>query len=75
MLIDLFGHWPDFHDAEIRQIRLDTEGYRDPCLEIDFEVAEMSPELDQRGFYRDRQRARTTVRFENVANLLRPYRP
>jgi hypothetical protein len=68
-LIDLFGHWPDFHDAEVRGLRLDVADYRDPGLEIDFEVAEMSSEVDERGYYRDRQRARTTLSFARVANL------
>ena len=69
LLTDLFGHWPDFHDAEIRGLRIDASDYRDPVLEIDFEVAEMSEETDDRGYYRDRQRARTTISFARVANL------
>ena len=69
LLTDLFGHWPDFHDAEIRGLRIDTSDYRDPVLEIDFEVAEMSDETDERGYYRDRQRAVTTISFARVANL------
>ena len=69
LLTDLFGHWPDFHDAEIRGLRIDATDYRDPVLEIDFEVAEMSEETDDRGHYRDRQRARTTISFARVANL------
>lgn len=43
--------------------------HHDPVLEIDFEVAEMSSEIDERGYYRDRQRARTTLSFARVANL------
>ena len=69
LLTDLFGHWPDFHDAEIRGLRIDASEYRDPVLEIDFEVAEMSDETDERGYYRDRQRAVTTISFARVANL------
>jgi hypothetical protein len=68
-LTDLFGHWPDFHDGEIHELRLNMSDHRDPCLEIAFEVAEMSDQIDERGFYRDRARARTVIRFENVANL------
>jgi Immunity protein 50 len=68
-LINLFGHWPDFHDGEIHAIRLDMTDHHDPSLEIAFEVAEISAEIDDRGFYRDRVRARTVMRFENVANL------
>lgn len=69
LLTNLFGHWPDFHDAEIRGVRIDISDYREPVLEIDFEIAEMSAETDERGYYRDRQRAITTISFARVANL------
>jgi hypothetical protein len=66
LLVDLFGHWPDFHDAEIRSVRLDATNADDVILEVEIEVAEMSDEVDERGCYRDRQRCRTTLRFRNV---------
>jgi len=69
LLTNLFGHWPDFHDAELRILRLDASGHEGPALEAEFDVAEMSQEVDERGYYRDRQRARTTLRFERVARL------
>ena len=69
LLVALFGRWPDFHDGEIRQLRIDATHHRGPSVEIDVEVAEMSSEVDARGYYRDRQRARTTLRFENVGSL------
>ena len=68
-LVELFGHWPDFHDGEIHRIRIDAGQLHNPSIEIDFEVAEMSSEVDNRGFYKDRQRARATLRFENVGSL------
>lgn len=69
LLANLFGHWPDFHDAEVLGLRLDMSDHRDPVIEIDFEVAEVSSEIDERGYYRDRQRARTTLSFARVTNL------
>ena len=69
LLAALFGHWPNFHDGEIRQLRIDATHHRGPSVEIDLEVAEMSPDVDARGYYKDRQRARTTLRFENVGSL------
>ena len=69
LLTDLFGHWPDFHDAEIHWLRVDATEHRNPNLEIDFEVAEPSSELDERGYYKDRQRARAVLRFENVGSM------
>ena len=48
-LIDLFGHWPDFHDGEIHAMRLDMTDHSEPSLEIAFEVTEMSNAIDDRG--------------------------
>jgi hypothetical protein len=67
-LTDLFGHWPDFHDAEILALRLDTSADGDARLEVDVEIAEMSDEIDERGYYRTRQRCRATLRFDGVLN-------
>lgn len=69
VLTRLFGHWPDFHDAEIFGVRIDNAEWSEPSIEIDFEVAEMSDEVDERGYFRDQQRARTTLRFERAASL------
>ena len=69
LLVALFGHWPDFHDGEIQRLRVDASDHRDPALEIDFKIAEKSAEVDERGYYKDRQRAYATLRFENVGSL------
>jgi hypothetical protein len=69
LLVALFGHWPDFHDGEIRQLRIDAGDHRGPSVEIDLEVTEKSADVDARGYYKDRQRARVTLRFENVGSL------
>ena len=68
-LTDLFGHWPDFHDAELLTLRLDTTSAEGASLEAEFEVAEMGEETDERGYYRDRQRARARLRFARLARL------
>ena len=68
LLEELFGHWPDFHDAELLAVRLDAST-RPASLELEIEVAEMSSEIDERGSYRDRQRCRVVFRFENVLNV------
>jgi hypothetical protein len=68
-LTTLFGHWPDFHDAELRALRLDAAAPGGPVLEADVDVAEPSAEVDERGYYRVRQSARTTLRFHNVAGV------
>ena len=67
LLADLFGHWPQFHDAEVRSLRLDSPRGGAGSLEVDLEVAES--DVDERGHYRDRQRCRTTLRFDRVLDV------
>jgi hypothetical protein len=69
LLSNLFGHWPDFHDAEIFALILAARDHSAPAIDIEVEVAGMSSEIDERGFYRDRQRARAMIRFHNVARV------
>ena len=68
-LTALFGHWPSFHDATLTAVRLDATGGDAPSLEADLDVFETLPEVDERGYFRIRQRARTTLRFGRVARL------
>jgi hypothetical protein len=69
LLEAMFGHWPDFHDAELRAVRLEARSGLPPSLELEIEVAETSSEVDERGLYRDRHRCLATFRFGNVLNV------
>lgn len=65
----IFGHWPDFHDAELRALRFDAAGPDGPVVEADIEIAEISSDLDERGYHRDRARCRATLRFRNASEV------
>ena len=65
----LFGHWPDFHDAELLTLALSAPKHGSPIIDAEFEVAEMSSEIDARGYFKDSQRAVTVLRFHNVARV------
>ena len=68
-LSTLFGHWPDFHDAELVTLTLSAPNHANPSIEAEFEVAEMSSEVDARGYFKDSQRAVAVLRFHNVARV------
>ena len=71
-LTQVFGHWPDFHDAEVLALRLSVaarEQGNQATIEADFDVAEPSDEVDQQGSFKVRVQCRVTLRFENVAAL------
>ena len=42
-----FGYWPDFHDSEVLSIKLD----RSIESEVSIYAFEMTPEIDNRGYY------------------------
>lgn len=69
LLSNIFGHWPDFHDAELAIITLSAPNHASPMIEAEFEIAEMSSEIDARGFFKDSQRAVALLRFHNVARV------
>lgn len=73
MLVDIFGYWPSFHDAEVIWLKLDRtshtqERYR-PTLEALIHVYEMTNEVDANGYYVLRNHTLAHLRFNGVAEL------
>lgn len=51
-LVEIFGYWPAFHDAEVIAVRLDRSGVSgSPELEADVHVFEMTSTVTPDGFY------------------------
>ena len=51
-LIDLFGGWPSFHDAEIVRLTLDRRDHDEPDAQLFIHLWETLPDLDERGFFK-----------------------
>ena len=69
-LVDVFGYWPSFHDAEVLAVRLDRSGISGgPELEVDVHVFEMTSTVTPEGFYELRHHTFVTLRFEGVDEL------
>jgi len=66
LLIQRFGRWPSFHDAEIVRARFDREGVDAPYMECDIHVFEMTDEVDSRGCYVLKNHTLVTLRFCRV---------
>ena len=66
-LIEVFGIWPSFHDAEVLSIRLDRGGPDGPTLELRIHVFEATSEVDAAGYYVLRNHTEVTLRFADVA--------
>jgi immunity protein 50 of polymorphic toxin system len=65
-LVDIFGRWPSFHDAEVLSIHLDRSGEDGPSLEARVHVFLMTNEVDARGYYVLTKHTLVTLRFANI---------
>jgi len=69
----IFGRWPSFHDAEIHSIVLtrDRTGapQNRPRLEATIHVWEMTPEVDDKGFYVLKDHTMVTLAFDSITDL------
>jgi hypothetical protein len=62
LLMDRFGTWPSFHDAEVIRIELS----RSPDITMDVYLFATSSQLDNRGYYRREQESIVTFIFRGV---------
>jgi hypothetical protein len=71
LLIDIFGRFPSFHDAEVFRITLDRgdKGGFDPSLEALIHVFEGTSEIDESGHYRLKNHVLVLFRFSKIVNL------
>jgi len=66
LLIDRFGRWPSFHDAEVVRARFEREGEDAPFLESDIYVFEMTQDVDAKGRYVLKNHTLVTFRFCDI---------
>jgi hypothetical protein len=75
-LLEIFGRWPSFHDAEVMEIQLSRtpkgpRGKRDRRVELLARIHawDMTNELDRRGYYVLKNYTLVTLRFSGVEEL------
>lgn len=68
-LIQIFGRWPSFHDAEVLRVRLDHDAEFGAALEADMHLFEMTSDVDERGNFVLRNHTLATLRFDGLAAL------
>ena len=69
-LVELFGYWPSFHDAEIHRAELDRGGTdRSPSVTLTIHVFDCDDTIDENGYYRIRVSVLATLRFDGVDDL------
>ncbi len=71
-VVGVFGHWPSFHDAEIKWLRLDRHdlnGGTGPVLEFVIHCFEATNEIAPSGCYVLRKHTLVHFRFRDVTAL------
>lgn len=67
LLMDRFGTWPSFHDAEV--IRIELSRKPDVAISMEVYLFATSSQLDDRGYYRREQESIVTFIFRGVQEL------
>jgi Immunity protein 50 len=70
-LTDIFGCWPDFHDAEIVEVHLsrgDSESFekRQPTLTAKLHTWQPTGKVDAKGYWERHHHTLVTFRFHNI---------
>ena len=65
-IVQRFGRWPSFHDAEVVRVVLDRAGI---VLELQIKVALMLAETDAAGYFKLENPTLVTFRFSGVDEL------
>src|SRR5688572_1844254 len=68
-VIEHFGEWPSFHDAEILKFEFNRRHVvkpPGPSASFDVHVFEYSAELDEHGYYKHNAHCVITFNFDNV---------
>lgn len=65
-ILQRFGRWPSFHDAEIHSVWMDRAGADGPYIEMRIHVHTWKAEVDKEGRYIIDQQAMVTMRFSRI---------
>lgn len=65
-ILQIFGEWPSFHDAEVLRLVLDRSGSDGPSLEVKIHVFEATQEVDPSGYYVLKNHTLISLKFIRV---------
>ena len=71
LIVETFGEWPSFHDAEVRQLAMTVFGDKkiDPVVELVIHGWKMTNEITSTGHYKLLNPSLIHLRFEGVSDL------
>lgn len=69
-LVEAFGYWPSFHDAEVHRIELDRGGAgHAPCATFVLHVFDHDGAVDEKGYWQRRVSVVAVLRFDDIKDL------
>jgi len=68
LVVDHFGRWPEFHDAVMYELAFRLSEERE-VVDMKLRHAEMTPELDARGYYKLVKHCNVHLRFHGVTDI------
>ena len=68
-LVERFGNWPSFHDAEVIRVALDRRGENGPVAELLIHVWLMTNRVDDRGYFVLEKHTLVRFAFERITAI------
>jgi hypothetical protein len=68
-LVERFGDWPSFHDAEVIRVVFDRRGENRPTAELLVHVWLMTNSVDERGYYVLEKHTLVRFVFERIVEI------
>jgi hypothetical protein len=66
LLVDRFGRWPSFHDAEVLSLNLNRRAPISPSCEMVIHAWIMTNQVDSRGYFMLEKHTLVTLRLEEL---------
>ena len=69
IVIQHFGYWPNFHDAEIKKVLFEANPGFYPSVTFVIRAFETTNETDEKGYYRQTKQCEIEVQFTEIKEI------
>ncbi len=69
LVVQHFGYWPSFHDAEIKRVTFDANPGYYPAVTFLIAAFEMTKLTDERGYFRQAKQCEIELRFSGIKEI------
>jgi hypothetical protein len=69
IILQHFGYWPEFHDAEILKVTFEVHSTGRPSVTFVIAAFEMTSEIDERGYYKLTKHCNVELQFIGIKEI------